>query len=90
MQRNDREGKIFDLIAEKSAQYDIILLEGLRRPGIPVIEVFDPHKNPAPKFPPAELSALVTSSPGYKAGEIPCFHIDDVTGVARFMEEYNG
>jgi len=90
MQRNDRQGKIFDLIAEKSAQYDIILLEGLHRPGIPLIEVFDPHKNPAPKFPLAQLSALVTGCPGYESGGIPCFHIGDIPGLARFMEDYYG
>ncbi len=88
MQKNDREGKIFEILQTKTGSSDLVLLEGLYRSDIPVIEVFDSQKNKAPRFSLKKLSALVTDKENM--GTVPCFRFDDLDGVVRFMEDYDG
>lgn len=67
---------------------DIVLMEGLYQPGIPVIEVDDTNRPQALKFPLAKLAAMVSAekcSPG-----LPCFHPDQIAEICAFMEEYHG
>lgn len=90
MQRNDNKEKIFEILEAKAAVFDYIFLEGLFREDIPVIEVFAYQKNEAPKIPLNRLSALVTNKKDFDAGDVPVFDIDDVDGVVKFMEAYNG
>jgi hypothetical protein len=66
---------------------DILLLEGLHRDGIPMIEVFDPAAHDAPKFPLDRLAAIVTGRPF--TNEIPNFDIDNIDDISSFMEEYH-
>ena len=69
-------------------QDDIVLMEGLYQPGIPVIEIDDASRQQALKFPLTELAAMVSaekSSPG-----LPCFHPDQIAEICVFMEEYHG
>jgi molybdopterin-guanine dinucleotide biosynthesis protein B len=67
---------------------DIVLMEGLYQPGVPVIEVDDPGRPQALKFPMAKLAAIVSTgkcSPG-----LPCFHPDQIAEICAFLEEYHG
>ena len=67
---------------------DIVLMEGLYMPGIPVIEVKDSQQEKAIKFPLAKLAALVSTEkcvPG-----LPCFRPDQIAEICAFMEEYHG
>jgi molybdopterin-guanine dinucleotide biosynthesis protein B len=67
---------------------DVVLLEGLARPGIPAIEVQDPRGGKALKSRPENLAAVVSAT---KSGhDRPCFHPDDVAAISRFMEGYHG
>lgn len=80
-----------DLLADLEAQLgpdDIVLLEGLTRPGIPVIEIEDSKKENPLKTRPQELVALVTAAanPGARSR----FHPDDIAAISAFMEEYHG
>lgn len=90
MQRNDKKEKIFEILEAKAAAFDYIFLEGLFREDIPVLEVFDPDKNEAPKISLDKLSALVTNKKDIDAGDIPVFAVDDIDGVVKFMEAYDG
>ena len=79
-----------DLLAELRSQLgvdDIVLLEGLTRPGIPVIEVEDPRRQKALKSDPENLAAVVgdTSVAGARR-----FGPDDIAGLSAFMEGYHG
>jgi molybdopterin-guanine dinucleotide biosynthesis protein B len=65
---------------------DVVLLEGLTRPGIPVIEVEDPGRKPL-KARPGELAAVVGTAGGAQGR--PCFHPDDVAAIGAFMEAYH-
>jgi molybdopterin-guanine dinucleotide biosynthesis protein B len=90
MQRNDKKEKIFEILQAKAAALDYILLEGISRGDIPVIEVFNFQKNETPKMPFKNLSALVTNKKDFDTIDIPVFDMDDIDGVVKFMEDYNG
>jgi molybdopterin-guanine dinucleotide biosynthesis protein B len=67
---------------------DIVLMEGLYQPGIPVIEIDDASRPQALKFPFDKLAAMVSvekCSPG-----LPCFRPDQIAEICAFMEEYHG
>jgi molybdopterin-guanine dinucleotide biosynthesis protein B len=69
-------------------QDDIVLMEGLYQPGIPVIEVDDASRPQTLKFPLAKLAAMVSTekcAPG-----LPCFRPDQIAEICVFMEEYHG
>ncbi len=70
------------------AGYDLLLLEGLRREDIPMLEVFDAGSNPSLKFPIHSLCAIISDRP-VSAG-IPIFERDDIDGIVKFMEAYHG
>jgi len=80
-----------DLLADLEAQLlpaDVVLLEGLTRPGIPVIEVQDPRLEKEPKTRPADQAAVISAAA--QAGPRPCFHPDDIAAIGAFMEAYHG
>jgi molybdopterin-guanine dinucleotide biosynthesis protein B len=67
---------------------DMVLLEGLYQPGIPVIEVDDASRPQTLKFPLDKLAAMVSAekcSPG-----LPCFRPDQIAEICAFMEGYHG
>lgn len=70
------------------AEGDVVLLEGLTGPGIPVIEVSDGRKSGEPKAHGGELAAVV--GPANNGRGRPCFHPDDIAGLGAFMEAYHG
>lgn len=90
MQRNEKKGKIFEILEAKSLNSDYILLEGLFRDDIPVIEVFDSQKNETPKTSLKKLCAIVTNKESIGNVNVPVFDFDDIDGVVKFMEDYNG
>lgn len=90
MQRNDKKEQIFEILESKSGTFDFVLLEGLFREDIPVIEVFNSQKNEAPKMSFESLSALVTDKKNIDNVDIPIFGFDDIEGVVQFMEDYHG
>ena len=79
-----------DLLAELRARLepdDIVLLEGLVRPGIPVIEVQAPELKKPLKSRPEDLAAVVSAAAN--AHGRPSFHPDDIAGIKAFMEAYH-
>ena len=88
MRKIEEDKEIFDVIESKLNDFDILLLEGLYRDDIPVIEVFDSKKNDQLRFSLGNLSAVVADRGITK--EIPCFNINDIKGILKFMEDYCG
>jgi molybdopterin-guanine dinucleotide biosynthesis protein B len=79
-----------DLLAELQGRWqpdDIVLLEGLSQPGIPIIEVWDPRLQKELKTRPGDLAAVVSAAAD--TGSRPCFHPDDIEGICAFMEAFH-
>lgn len=79
-----------ELLAELGSRLgrdDIVLMEGLTRPGIPVIEVESPRDGKALKTGRKQRAALVGVSGGPADG--PRFHPDRIADIAAFMEEHH-
>jgi molybdopterin-guanine dinucleotide biosynthesis adapter protein len=66
---------------------DILLLEGLRRDDIPMMEVYNTTKNEPPKFSFPQLVAIISNQP--VTDEIPNFDIDNIKDISTFMEAYH-
>jgi molybdopterin-guanine dinucleotide biosynthesis adapter protein len=79
---------VFDFLYKQYANCDFLLLEGLRRRDIPLLEVYDSRKHDAMKFSIADLTAVVSDKPVTTA--IPNFHYDDIEEISRFLEVFNG
>ncbi len=85
-----------DIVAMLESRYsdcDFLLLEGLRKPGIPIIEIFDAGENDHLKNPLETLSAVVSDNPDqWLDTEIPtpCFRRDEIEKIAHFIEAYGG
>ncbi len=80
------------LLAELEARLapdDIVLLEGLTRPGIPVIEVEDPEGKKPLKTNLEALAAVVGPGKAAIAGKA-FFQAGDIAAVVRFLEETHG
>lgn len=88
LQRNDDPGKIFALLEARAAAFDLVLLEGLFRQDIPIIEVFDSRKHQEPRLALDKLAAVVTDNE--RIGSLPCFRFGDTDGLVAFMEDYDG
>jgi molybdopterin-guanine dinucleotide biosynthesis protein B len=86
MNRLETGDDIFEILLSRYADCDILLLEGLRKDDIPVIEVFDSSKHEALKYPLDTLSAVVSDKP--VTGTIPNFYSDDINRITHFMEAY--
>jgi molybdopterin-guanine dinucleotide biosynthesis protein B len=78
-------GELLAELGSRLGQDDIVLLEGLTHPGIPIIEVEGPRQGNALKTGPEELAALVGVSGGLPGR--PRFHPDQIAAIAAFMEE---
>ena len=78
---------VFEILKSTFNNYDIVLLEGLHRENIPVIEVFDSTREKGTKFPINRLSAIVSDQKITQ--EIPCFDFKDIDGIIKFIEDYN-
>ena len=79
-----------DLLEELKARLfedDIVLMEGLYQPGIPVIEVDDASRPQAQKFPLEKLAAMVST--GKCPPGLPCFHPNQIVEICAFLEAYH-
>jgi molybdopterin-guanine dinucleotide biosynthesis protein B len=84
VRRVEREPTL-DEIAATIPGVDIILVEGYKWADKPRIEVFRVAHSAAPVCPPQDLLALVSdvAVPDYS---IPRFELDDISGLADFVE----
>lgn len=80
--------EVFEILETQYANCDILLLEGLRKDDIPLIEVFDSTQNKDLKSPIEALIAVVSDK--QVTSTIPNFNRNDIAEIARFMEDYNG
>ena len=64
---------------------DLVITEGYKRLGLPKIEVYRSALHPEP-LPGRDATwvAMVSDTPAAAEG-LPCFDLDDVTGLARFL-----
>ena len=79
-----------DLLEDLKARLfedDIVLMEGLYQPDIPVIEVDDASRPQAQKFPLDKLAAMVST--GKCPPGLPCFHPNQIAEICAFMEAYH-
>lgn len=88
MKRMTEQNEVFDFLDQRVPHCDVLLLEGLRRDDIPLIEVFDSSRNDALKFPLETLSAVVSDKPVTDA--IPNFNRDRIEDIIHFMEVNDG
>jgi molybdopterin-guanine dinucleotide biosynthesis protein B len=80
-----------ELLAELGSRLgadDVVLMEGLTVPGVPVIEVAGGEPGKGLKTRPGELAALVAAEPAAKARR--CFGPDEIKAIAAFVEENHG
>ncbi|MGE5341831.1 MAG: molybdopterin-guanine dinucleotide biosynthesis protein B [Candidatus Omnitrophota bacterium] len=76
-----------DMMPILQAQYatvDLLLLEGLTSPDIPIIEVFDADKHDGLKFPVEQLHAIICNKPF--VASIPVFHRNDIDAIIGFIK----
>jgi molybdopterin-guanine dinucleotide biosynthesis adapter protein len=83
----DTAGELLAELRQRLEADDIVLLEGLTQPGIPVIEVQDPRPGKELKTRPADLAAVVGATD--QTLSRPRFHADDIQGISAFMEAYH-
>lgn len=84
MRRITEKTDVFGLLESRYADCDVLLLEGLRRDDIPMIEVFDSSKHETPKFPVSVLRAIVSDKP--VTDVIPNFRPGEIDAIVNFME----
>ena len=80
-----------ELLAELGSRLgadDIVLMEGLTAPGVPVIEVGGGEPGKGLKTRPGERAALVAAAAPPGSGR--CFRPDEIGGIAAFVEENHG
>ncbi len=89
MRHIDSKEEIFTLLEKEISKEncDILLLEGLRRDDIPMMEIFNSEKNDVPKFPFQKLIAIVSDKP--VTNQIPNFNMDNIEDISTFMEDYH-
>ncbi|MCP4214446.1 MAG: molybdopterin-guanine dinucleotide biosynthesis protein B [bacterium] len=80
-----------DILATLEARYqncDYLLLEGLKGPGIPIVEVYDSSLGEPLKNPVQSLAAVVSNC--RVTDVVPNFAIDDIDNIIDFMEAFDG
>ncbi|MBU4033355.1 MAG: molybdopterin-guanine dinucleotide biosynthesis protein B [Proteobacteria bacterium] len=76
---------IEELVGRYYGDIDLVITEGYKRLGLPKIEVFRRalHGEPLPDRDKTWV-AMVSDAPGPE--DIPCFALDDIIGLANFLE----
>jgi molybdopterin-guanine dinucleotide biosynthesis protein len=87
MSRINAPRDLLDDLKSRLLEDDIVLLEGLSQPGIPVIEVDDASRPQTLKFPIEKLAAMVSTKKC--AAGLPCFRPDQIAEITGFMEAYH-
>lgn len=82
-----RPDDVFDFLDHFHEKPDYVLMEGLYRDGIPVIEVCGSSGSSELRQPEKNLAAIVCGEKGDL--KVPCFHPDDIHQLAAFMEDYH-
>jgi molybdopterin-guanine dinucleotide biosynthesis protein B len=84
----DREASLDDIVKSYFTDMDLVLTEGYQRAGKPKIEVFrsEAHQNPLHVKGKSDSLVAVISDVPLDLG-VPCFDIDDVAGLADWIEE---
>jgi len=80
------EAEIFDKVLENADSYDMILLEGLNRENIPIIEVFDSSTQEKQKLPNESLAAMVSMQKISRP--FPVFQPDEINKIIDFILNY--
>ena len=82
----DEDLTIEELVGRYYGDIDLVITEGYKRLGLPKIEVFRTalHTEPLPDRDDTWV-AMVSDSVGPE--NLPCFGLDDVVGLANFLEE---
>jgi len=77
---------IEELVGRYYGDTDLVIAEGYKRLGLPKIEVFRQaiHEEPLPGR--DETWVAMVSDNCAAAGNLPCFALDDVAGLAEFVE----
>lgn len=87
MTRLDSPDALLAELGSRLQPDDIVLLEGLTRPGIPIIEVQDPEGKKPLKTATENLAAIVNA--GHDIPGRACFHPDDIDAIGMFMEAHH-
>ncbi len=85
IRRVERERTLEELLA-LAGEVDLLLTEGFRGSSPVRIEVIRSERSREPLSEPHELSALATDIEGLRHGTVPVFELNDVEGVADFIE----
>ena len=78
---------LFNNLESEFNKYDIVLLEGLTRKNIPIIEVYDQKINNNMKFPENDLYAVISDN--FISKNIPIFGKNDIIEIVEKLIQYN-
>ncbi len=76
------KNRLFEKLEIEFEKYDIILLEGLIKEGIPIIEVYNSENNKL-KFKEKDLYAIISDN--YKISKTPCFKRDEIDKIITLL-----
>ena len=81
----DEEMTVEELVGRYYGDIDLVIAEGYKRLSLPKVEVFRSalHGEPLPDRDETWV-AMVSDTEGFK--DLPCFGLDDVVGLADFLE----
>lgn len=79
--------EVIEMVESQYKDCDFLLLEGLHKAGIPMIEVFNTTTDKDLKFPIEKLSAIVSDK--NITDQVPVFNFNEFEKLAKFMEAYN-
>lgn len=77
---------IEELVGRYYGDIDLVITEGYKRLGLPKIEVFRQALHAEP-LPDRDETWVAMASDTEGPGDLPCFTLDDVSGLADFLEE---
>lgn len=82
----DEDPAIEELVARYYGDIDLVIAEGYKRLSLPKIEVFRSAQHEAP-LPDRDDTWVAMVSDTAGVADLPCFGLEDVAGLADFLEE---
>ncbi len=82
----DQDLTIEELVGRYYGDIDLVIAEGYKRLGLPKIEVFRSAQHEAP-LPDRDDTWVAMVSDTAGVADLPCFGLEDVAGLADFLEE---
>jgi len=79
----ENNDEIFEKLEPEFSKYDIIILEGLKQEGVPIIEVFNSELGDELKIKPNELFAIFSDK--QIDNSLPYININDIESIANFL-----